>query len=135
MPGGEALGGGIVGLGTGVFVALGAGDGGSSSTECDGEGKGGIGAFLVFEFSFALSLALGFTTPMSLGLSPGSGEAEVFGLMVELVTGFVLPPAGIPASDSPVGGFAGSTGELFGSAARVVPGVGVFVGCEFRVNA
>ena len=59
----------------------------------------------------------------------------MFALMFGLVPVFVLPPAGIPASDSPVGGFAGSTGELFGSAARVVPGVVSFVGCEFRVNA
>ena len=106
---------------------LGDGSGGSAST-CVGEGKGAIGTFLVFEFSFAFSLALRFTPPMSSGLAPDTGEPEVLALLFVLVAGVVVPPAGIPASASPVGGCAGSTGLLLGSAARVEPGAVVFVG-------
>ena len=115
------------GFGAGALVAVGAGGGSSVSTDRVGEGKGG---FLEFEFAFALSLALRFTPPISSGLALGSGEAEVFVLSGRLV----VPPAGIPASDAPVGGFSGSTGLLLGSAVSE-PGVVAFVGCEFRVKA
>ena len=48
---------------------------------------------------------------------------------------FVLPPAGIPASLSPVAGEADSTGWLFGSADNGAPDVVGVGDCELRVNA
>ena len=125
-PGVEALAGGTLGFGNGGFVAVGEGWGGGSSACRVGDGNGGTEPLLLFEFSFALSFALRFIPPMSSGFSPGDGVAEVFELLFELAFRFVVPPAGIPASDSPVGGVAGSTGWLFGSAARVEPGAIVF---------
>ena len=133
--GGVAFGAGCVGLATGVLVAVGAGGGGgSSSTDLLGDGSG---AFFRFEFSFVFVfwLSPGVTPPISIGVSPGAGEAVAFGLMFALAGWSIVPPAGMPASDSPVAGFCGSTGELFGSAARVGPGVVELVGCELRVNA
>ena len=124
--GGDAFGGGSVGFACGGFVAIGEGSGGSASTDLVGEGNGRFDGFLVFEFSFTLSLALIFTPLLSFGLPLTSGESEVFVLV--LADWLVVPPAGIPASDSPVGGFAGSTGLLFGSAASVEPDVVAFVG-------
>ena len=131
----EAFAAGSEGFGTGVFVAAGVGGGGgSSSTDLVGDGSGSVPPFL-FEFSFAFALSPGFEPPISVGLSFGLGEAEVFVFSFWLAAGAVEPPAGIPASDSPVGGFTGSTGELFGSATRVESVVVALVGCELRVNA
>ena len=108
---------------------MGDGGGGSSSTERVGDGEG----FRLFEFSFVLTFAFRSTPGMSLRDALGAGEADVFAL--ELVAGAVVPPAAIPASDSPVGGLAGSTGLLLGSAVSADPGVVAFVGWELRVNA
>ena len=134
--GGVAFGVGRVGLGTGVRVAVGAGGGVSSSTDLVGDGSGGVPPLLFeFWFVFAFWLSPGFTPPMSIGVSPGVGEVETFALTLGLADGSTAPPEGIPASDSPVAGFAGSTGELFGSAVSVGLGVVAVVGCELRVNA
>ena len=65
---------------------------------------------------------------MSFGFSLGSAGVEVFLLLFAVAAWFVTPPAGIPASGSPVAGFTGSTGLLFGSAASVDPGALAFVG-------
>lgn len=88
----------------------------------------------MFEFWLALLLALGLKPPMSLGLSLGTGEAETFALSLIFAVWLVVPPAGMPASDAPVGGFASSTGLLLGSAAK---GEAVVVApvWELRVNA
>lgn len=122
-------------MGTGVLVAVGAGGGGSSSIDLVGDGSGGVAPLFVFEFAFVFSLPPGLKPPASSGLSLGEGDGEGLALMFGLAPRSVAPPAGIPASDSPVGGFAGSTGELLGSAARVESGVVAVVGCELRVNA
>ena len=65
-------------FGRGGLVALGEGGGGgsSSSTVLVGDAEG----FLVFEFAFVLSLTF---APMSVGISPCTGEGEV--LAVSLV--------------------------------------------------
>ena len=117
------------GFGTGGLVADGNGGGGSSSVDRVGEGNG----FLVFEFWFVLSLLLMSTT--SLGLTPGSGEVEELVFAFVLAVAFVLPPDGIPASDSPVAGFTGSTGLLLGSADKGEPAGVAPVGCGLRENA
>ena len=117
-----------MGFGSGGFVAAGDGPGSSRSTDRVGEGNGKFAGFLVLEFSFTLSL--GVAPPISFGLALASGETVV----LTLVDWLVVPPAGTPASDAPVAGFIGSTGLLFGSAARA-PGVVALLGCEFRVNA
>ena len=133
--GGVAFGAGIVGLGTGDFVAVGAGGGVASSTALLGEGSGAF--FFVFEFSFAFAFrfSTGVTPPTSIGVSPDLGDGEALALTLGLADWSVAPPEGIPASASPVGGFAGSTGELFGSAVSVGSVVVALVGCELRVNA
>jgi hypothetical protein len=120
----------MVGFGNGGFVGLGdGGGGGSSSTERVGDGEG----FRVFEFSLVLTFALRFTPGISLTDALGSGEADVFAL--ELIAGLVELPAATPASASPVGGLAGSTGLLLGSAVNADPGAVAFVGWELRVKA
>ena len=106
------------------------GDGGGTSTDRFGEGSGGF--LFVFEFSFVLLLALISGLPTSTGLAEAVGDAATFALAF---AGVVEPPEGRPASDSPVGGLAGSTGLLLGSAARADGSAVGFVGCEFRVNA
>ena len=127
-PGGEAIVGATDGFGTGGLVAVGNGGGGSSSTVCVGDGEG----FLVFEFPFVLSLML---APRSPGSSPGAGEAEVLAFSLLLAVWFVVPPDGIPASDSPVAGLAGSTGLLLGSATNGEPAGAAPVGCGSRESA
>ena len=124
------LGGGADGFGRGGLVAVGEGGGGSASTDRVGEGNGEVDG-LVLEFSFALALA----SMTSLGFSLGSGEADTFAFWFAFAFWLVLPPAGIPASDSPVAGVAGSTGLLLGSAARVEPVVVASVGWELRESA
>ena len=106
------------------------GDGGGTSTDLPGEGSGGF--LFVFEFSFVLLLALMSGPPISTGPTVAAGEAATFALAF---AGVVEPPEGMPASDSPVGGFAGSTGLLLGSATSADGSVVGVVGCEFRVNA
>jgi hypothetical protein len=129
VTGGETLGGGSVGFGTGAFVGIGEG-GGSSVTL--GEGTGITGA-LVFEFWLVLSFAL--LAPPAFGSWEGDGDGEASGVELGCSAGFVTPPAGIPDSGAPVGGLAASTGWPFGSAANVeVAGVSV-VGPELRVKA
>ena len=118
------------GFGSGGLVLVGkGGGGGSSSTDWAGEAAG-----FLFEFSFVLTLALALA-PMSLGLTPTSGEADVLAFSLVFAVGFVFPPDGIPASDSPVAGFAGSTGLLFGSATNGEPAGAAPVGCGSRDNA
>ncbi len=134
MSGGEALGGGNVGFGTGALVGVGEG-GGGCSTSILGEGTGTTGAFLLLEFSFALAPALEFTPPTLLRSSVvGEAKGEASGLALGLSAGLVAPPAGIPDSGAPVGGLAASTGWPFGSAAKVEVG-GVSVVAELRVKA
>ena len=118
------------GFGIGGLVAVGNGGGGPSSTVRIGDGEG----FLVFEFPFELSFPLMFA-PRSPGSSPGAGEAEVLAFSLLLAVWFVVPPDGIPASDSPVAGFAGSTGLLLGSATNGEPAGAAPVGCGSRENA
>jgi len=72
VPGGEALGGGTDGLGSGGLVATGEGCIGTTSIDCVGEGNGRF--FRVFEFSFALSFVFRFTLPASPGVWPGEAE-------------------------------------------------------------
>ena len=123
------------GFGRGGLVAVGIGGGGPKSTDFVGEGSGEVAGFPVFEFSFALLLAFWFAPPMSIGLPLGTGEAETFALALAFAVWLIVPPAGMPASAAPVGGFACSTGLLLGSAVRGEP-VGVApVGCELRENA
>ena len=108
-----------MGFGAGGFVA--AGDGGGVSIFSiwrDGKGNGIVGAFVLL-FAFVLSFRL--TPGAALGSSAGEGEAEILALTFASAVGLVTPPAGIPDSDRPVGGLAGSTGWLFGSATKGEP--------------
>ena len=118
-----------MGFGSGGFVAAGVGPGSSGSTDRVGEGNGKFAGFPVLEFSFTLSL--GVAPPISFGLTLTSGETAV----LTLVDWLVVPPAGTPASDTPVAGFAGSTGLLFGSATKGEPVGAASVGCGLRENA
>ena len=116
------------GFGIGGLVAVGNGGGGSSSTVRVGAGEG----FLVFEFELSFPLMLAPTSP---GSSPTAGEAEVLAFSLLLAVWFVVPPDGIPASDCPVAGLAGSTGLLLGSATNGEPAGAAPVGCGSRENA
>ncbi len=60
-------------------------------------------------------------SPPELTSSIASGEtaALAFGLAFTFAGGVIVPPDGIPSSPLPVGGCAGCTGWLFGSAASV----------------
>ena len=116
------------GFGIGGLVAVGSGGGGSSSTVRVGAGEG----FLVFEFELPFPLML---APTSTGSSPTVGEAEVLAFSLPLAVWFVVPPDGIPASDCPVAGLAGSTGLLLGSATNGEPAGAAPVGCGSRENA
>lgn len=87
----------------------------SGVTALLGSGKGG--AFrLLFEFSFAFAFA-GLTSVI------GDGDTSAFAFKLVLTFAFagevITPPAGMPSSPLPVGGWPGLTGWLFGSATRV----------------
>src|ERR1700741_1374638 len=129
MIGGEPLGAGTEGFGNGVLVAVGDGSGGAASAVLVGEGSAGF----LFAFEFVLLLALRSGPPRSLGVSLAAGDGAT--VAVTFGAGVVPPPEGMPAWESPVAGFAGSTGLLFGSAANAEPLPVVSVGCELRVNA
>lgn len=124
-----------MGFGSGGFVDTGEGKGGATSaTELVGEGSGWVTVFRELEFSFAF--ASRFTSPGNSGLGvAGETTGLAFAFAFVLAAGVVVPPAGIPASASPVAGLAGSTGLLFGSATRPGPGVVALVGGELRVKA
>ncbi len=107
-----------MGLGAGDFV-VGGDSGGTSISICRvGAGEGTAGAFLLL-FSLVLSFIL--APGAWLGLSVGEGDAEILALTFGFAFELVSPPAGIPDSARPVGGLAGSTGWLFGSAFNVDP--------------
>ena len=98
------------------MVAEGAGGGTvSGNTDFVGSGNAGDLLLLAFLFSFAFTFAVGLTS------SIGSGEiaAFAFGFKFTFAGGVIAPPDGIPCSPFPLGGCAGCTGWLFGSAARV----------------
>ena len=82
LTGGDVLGAGSVGLGTGGLVAVGDGCGGCSSTDLVGAGSGRVEGLLLFEFALAFPLALTSSAPMSMGVSPGTAEAFLFSLVL-----------------------------------------------------
>lgn len=105
---------------SGGFVAEGAGAGGVSGTTLRvGSGNGGAMRLLLL-FSLVLVLALAFAFDGA-GLRSSSGSGETctlaLGLALTFAGAVIDPPAGIPSSPLPVGGCAGCTGWLFGSAA------------------
>jgi hypothetical protein len=102
------------GGGSGGFsVADGLGDGsgelvglGLDSGEVRGEGSS------VARLAFVLSMMFTFALVLALTFPKGVGDTEA----LAFVTG---PPTGMPCSSLPVGGVAGCTAWLFGSAASV----------------
>ena len=102
-----------------------------------GSGSAGFLRFeLELEFSFELVFAVGLISAMGLGVK--AALAFAFASTFAFAAGEVIvPPDGIPSSPFPVGGGAGWTAWLFGSALRPVSWLEfVFAGgVEFLVNA
>ena len=80
--GGDVLGAGSVGLGTGGLVAVGEGCGGSSPADLVGEGSGRVEGLLLFELALTFWLALMSSSPMSMGVWPATAEAFLFSLVL-----------------------------------------------------
>jgi len=129
MIGGVPLAAGTDGFGNGGLVAVGDGCGVAVSAGLVGDGSAGF----LFAFEFVLLLALRSGPPSSFGVSLAAGDGAT--LALTLGAGVAAPPEGMPVSESPVAGFAGSTGLLFGSAANAEPLPVVSFGCELRVKA
>ena len=70
---------------------------------------------LVLLFVLAFALAAGLTSAIGVWIS----SAFTFGEALTFAADLVAPPDGSPSSALPVGGCAGCTGWLFGSAASV----------------
>src|SRR5258705_8242756 len=100
-----------------------AGDGAgafSGLTLREGSGTGGALRLLLV---LGIALAFSFTFTGGLRSPKGVGATSAlmlrFLLVLSLAGALITPPAGIPSSAFPVGGCAGWTGWLFGSAANV----------------
>ena len=99
------------------MVAAGEGGGTFDGTTLRVGSGNGVALRLALEFvllfALAFSLAAGLTSAIGVWIS----SAFAFGEALTFAAGFVAPPDGSPSSALPVGGCAGWTGWLFGSAA------------------
>ena len=113
---GVATGGAGEGFDAGVFVPVGDGAGGTSSgfTVRDGFGMGGA-----FRLPSALALTFSLAVGLGVRLISSIGVGETWALAFRFLFALIAPPVGTPNSPLPVGGLAGSTGWLFGSATNV----------------
>lgn len=99
----------------GLFVSEGGGGSGSGVTVRVGSGSAGAFRLLLL---FVLAFSLVFATGVISSIGEGPTAAFVF-MLVFTFEGGITPPAGIPSSPLPVGGCAGFTGWLLGSATNV----------------
>ena len=72
-----------------------------------------------FAFELVLLFAFSFAAGVTSSIGVCTSSAFAFGKALVFAEGLTAPPDGSPSSGLPVGGCAGCTGWLFGSAARV----------------